>query len=158
MTRQVSTLNVLASSQQPKASRQNNNIALNRLINLTSTMMRKQLQSMIRNYYNNDTPISQSQHPSHSLLSGQAIYHLDHLMIHLITSWSKHPHDHLVTPSQTEWSSSRSSQHRHPAKLLLLTISTYKSPISHSVIVSVDRTAWPSTNLCPWPRTRLSIH
>ena len=86
MTRQVSTLNVLASSQQPKASRQNNNIALNRLINLTSTMMRKQLQSMIRNYYNNDTPISQSQHPSHSWLSGQVIYHLDH----------------LVTTSQTE--------------------------------------------------------
>ena len=47
MTRQVSTLNVLASSQQPKTSRQDNNIALSRLIKLTSTMIQQQLLSMI---------------------------------------------------------------------------------------------------------------
>ena len=43
MTRQVSTLNVLASSQQPKTSRQDNNIALSRLIKLTGTMIQQQL-------------------------------------------------------------------------------------------------------------------
>ena len=47
MTRQVSTLNVLASSQQPKASRQDNNIALSRLIKLTATLIQQQLLSTI---------------------------------------------------------------------------------------------------------------
>ena len=158
MTRQVSTLNVLASSQQPKTSRQDKNIALSRLIKLTATMIRKQLLSMIWTYYNTDKPTSHSQQQSHSWLTGQAIYHLDHLVVHTITSWSKHPHDHLVmhkinsgsknrhyhllTTSQTEWSFSRSSQphHHHPAKLLQLTISTYISPISHSFMwVLVER-------------------
>ena len=59
MTRQVSTLNVLASSQQPKTSRQDNNIKLSRLIKLTATMMQQQLLSMIWHYYNTDKSPSQ---------------------------------------------------------------------------------------------------
>ena len=135
--------------------------------------------------------------PSHTWLTGQAIYHLDHLVtktkqwslmdhkrnhtgfnglprnqtVIIHGSQTEHPHDHLVIKTSTwsprdhitDWmiilkiiptlSSSSSSCQTVTAHNINIYI-TYKS-FRH---VSVDRTVWPSTNLCPWPRTRLLIY
>ena len=132
MTRQVSTLNVLASSQQPKTSRQDNNIALSRLIKWTSTMIRKQLLRMIWNYYNTDKLPSQIS-ITISLLANRPS-----------NIPSRSPRDQnqmvifpVITTMTNTWSPTSSST---SCQSVLLKISTYKSPISHSVMwVLIER-------------------
>ena len=54
---------------------------INRLIKLTATVIRQQLLSMIWNYYNTDKSPSQISITISLWITGQAIYHLDHLVI-----------------------------------------------------------------------------
>ena len=148
MTRQVSTLNVLASSQQPKTSRQDNNIALSRLIKLTATMIQQQLLSMIWNYYNTDKSPSQisitisllANRPS-NIPSRSPRDQNQTVIIPAITTmtntWSQTVIFPAITTMTNTWSPTSSST---SCQSVLLKISTYKSPISHSVMwVLIER-------------------
>ena len=143
MTRQVSTLNVLASSQQPKTSRQDNNIALSRLIKLTTTMIQQQLLSMIWNYYNTDkspSPISitislLANRPS-NISSRSPRDQNQTVIISTITTmtntWSQIVIFPAITTMTKTWSPTSSSTSCQT--VAAHNISSYKSPISHSVM------------------------